>query len=119
MSNNNSATFTSFSSFSSSSSSSNVNGQPSGQRHMQSSYSDNSGTTVNQASQRLGQPIVQETRRYDAQGNPLLEGAGGGPGIGVGSQRRIEDVTDERQAARDREYEERMEGEYAKREGGA
>lgn len=32
---------------------------------------------------------------------------------------RIEDVTDKEQEARDREYEEKMEDEYAKREGGA
>ena len=33
--------------------------------------------------------------------------------------RRIEDVSDAKQAERDAEYEERMDEEYAKREGGA
>jgi hypothetical protein len=41
-----------------------------------------------------------------------------GNGIGSTGGPRIEDVTDE-QAERDREYEEKMEDEYAKREGGA
>lgn len=43
---------------------------------------------------------------------------GGNDGTGLGMGRRIEDVTDE-QKERDRVYEERMEDEYAKREGGA
>jgi len=46
-----------------------------------------------------------------------------GAGNAAGNQGRIEDVTDqerdEGQEARDREYEERIEEEYAKREGGA
>jgi hypothetical protein len=43
----------------------------------------------------------------------LLEGPGG-----AGSGRQIEDVSGS-QAQRDAEYEERMDEEYAKREGGA
>lgn len=42
-----------------------------------------------------------------------VEGGGGGGG-GASSQNRITDVTDA-----DKQYEERMEDEYAKREGGA
>jgi hypothetical protein len=70
---------------------------------------------------------VQETRHYDAQGRELLEGSGG-----AAAGRRIEDVSggedvggsDKQasqalQAQRDALYEERMEDEYAKREGGA
>jgi hypothetical protein len=59
---------------------------------------------------------VQETRHYDSQGRELLEGSGG-----AGAGRRIEDVSgsDDKQAERDALYEERMEDEYAKREGGA
>jgi hypothetical protein len=81
---------------------------------MQQTFSDNSGTTVNQASQNMGEPIVQSTRRYDAQGREMVHGGA------ASAQRRIEDVSDDaQQAQRDREYEERMEDEYAKREGGA
>ena len=40
-------------------------------------------------------------------------------GSGVDSNRRIEDVSDEQQRENDRLYEERIEDEYAKREGGA
>jgi hypothetical protein len=59
---------------------------------------------------------VQETRHYDPQGRELLEGPGG-----AGASRRIEDVSDTQasQAEKDALYEERMEEEYAKREGGA
>lgn len=38
---------------------------------------------------------------------------------GTSNQNRIQDVTDEEQKERDKLYEERMEDEYAKREGGA
>lgn len=94
-------------------SSSSANGtQTSGTRQAQSSYTDASGTTVRTAEQNLGGPVVQEERRYDGQGRELLNGAG------VGSERRIEDVS-EGQQERDRQYDERMEEEYAKREGGA
>jgi hypothetical protein len=63
----------------------------------------------------MGEPVVREERHYDAQGRELLTGPGAG---GAGGERRIEDVSDE-QTQRDREYEERIEDEYAKREGGA
>ena len=56
---------------------------------------------------------MQESRHYDSQGRELL---GGTSGATQGN--RIEDVSDDAQAARDREYEERIEEEYAKREGG-
>ena len=85
---------------------------------MQQTTSDpTNGTTVHSSTQNLGEPVVQETRHYDPQGRELLEG-GGGIGSNGGS-RRIEDVSDAKQAERDAEYEERMEEEYAKREGGA
>lgn len=84
---------------------------------MQTSSTDPSGqTTVKQASQNLGEPIVQETRTYDQEGRQLISGGNDGTGVGMG--RRIEDVSDD-QKERDRVYEERMEDEYAKREGGA
>lgn len=75
---------------------------------MHQSYTDPSGnTTTKSAHQNLGQPIVQETRNFDAQGREMLSGP---PGSGSAS-RRIEDVSDDQQAIRDREYEERMEDE--------
>lgn len=80
---------------------------------MQTSYTDDQGTTVKSASQNQGEPVVQEERHYDGQGRELLSGADGAT-----VNRRIEDVSDE-QKERDREYEERIEEEYAKREGGA
>ena len=71
---------------------------------MQSTHSDNSGTTVQSASQNLGEPARTETRRYDSHGRELQDG-------GTTANRRIEDVSDEEQAQRDREYEERIEDE--------
>jgi hypothetical protein len=50
---------------------------------------------------------TKESLRLDATGKPVLEGRGTERG-------RIEDVGDN-----DKKYEERMEEEYAKREGGA
>lgn len=82
--------------------------QVSGQRHMQQSHTDSSGnTTVHTASQNLGEPVVQESRSYDAEGRRLV----GDVGSGTDTSRRIEDVSDEEQAKRDREYEERIEEE--------
>ena len=80
---------------------------------MQSSYTDPSGTHVKSESQNIGQPIVHEERHYDTQGRETLGGSDG-----ADSNRRIEDVSDE-QKEKDKQYEERIEEEYAKREGGA
>jgi hypothetical protein len=117
-----SSNFTSSYSFTSSSSSNmtstNASGEQTttGHRTSQQTTSDpTSGTTVHTSTQNIGEPAVQETRHYDSQGRELLEGSGGGSNGG----RRIEDVSDGKQAERDAEYEERMEEEYAKREGGA
>jgi hypothetical protein len=109
--------FTSSSSFSSSftSSSTTSNGQQTTGYHSvhQTTTDPVNGTTVKSSTQQLGQPAVEQTRHYDSQGRELLEGSGG-----AGASRRIEDVSDT-QAERDAQYEERMEEEYAKREGGA
>ena len=94
----------SYSSYSSTSYSSSSDGT--GNRYEESTVSDPSGTTIHRTSQQSGQPVVSETTRYPSGATAALGGTGG--------ERQIEDVTDA-----DREYEERMEDEYAKREGGA
>lgn len=52
-----------------------------------------------------------EERRFDPQGREMLSGTDG-----ASTNRRIEDVSDD-QKEKDRLYEERIEDEYAKREG--
>lgn len=98
------------SSYSYSTSSSTNNGQTSGQSSFKQVNSNPSGTTVTSSAQNLGEPARHETRHYDAQGRELIDGPGGN------STQRI---TDADQAERDAQYEERIEEEYAKREGGA
>ena len=112
MSNQQSTSYTSYSSASYSSTSKDGE-QVSGSRHMQSSYTDPSGTTTKSASQNIGEPAVTDERRYDSQGRETISDTDGGV-----ANRRIEDVSDD-QKEKDRQYEERMEDEYAKREGGA
>ncbi|OCL05750.1 hypothetical protein AOQ84DRAFT_91561 [Glonium stellatum] len=86
------------------SSSSTVDGRTTS--YTESSHSDPSGTTIHRTSQQPGQKPTNETVHLPASGS---EGVQDG-----GTRQRIEDVTD-----KDREYEENMEDEYAKREGGA
>lgn len=99
--------FSSSTSFSYSSSS---NGQSTGQTRSEHVQSGPEGTKVVREMQNLGEPVTRETRQYDAQGRELVEGSAGD------TTNRITDVE---QAERDRQYEERIEEEYAKREGGA
>jgi hypothetical protein len=119
MSSNNNYTSTSSSSFSfsstiNSSSSRTTDGQTTSHHSTHQTTSDPvNGTTVRTSIQENGQPAVEQTKHYDSQGRELLEGPGG-----AGGSRQIEDVSGT-QAQRDAEYEERMEEEYAKREGGA
>jgi len=99
-------------SFSSTSYSSSSSTGPDGQRQTrsyteQTSSNDQDGTTVHRRSEETGKAPVEETITYPAHGRVSDNSAG-----------RIEDVSDE-QKARNAEYEERMEDEYAKREGGA
>ena len=123
-SNNNGNSFfsssTSSSSFFSSSSSSfsntrngNNEEHTTGRAYTSHSYTDPNGTTVKTTRQNLGEAPVSETKRYDARGRELAGGASDN------SNRRIQDVTDEEEREAGRKYEEAMEGEYAKREGGA
>ena len=69
-----------------------------------------SGTTVHRTTQEAGQPAVSETTRIPAGGT----GAAAQQVEGLDSRGRIEDVSEA-----DRRYEENIEDEYAKREGGA
>ncbi|TVY34114.1 hypothetical protein LOCC1_G007790 [Lachnellula occidentalis] len=116
----------SYSSSSFVSASSSSGGQRTGQAYQSTTYSDRSGTRVQTTSQNLGQPPIQETRKFDANGRQILEGGqtlgqGQGQGGSGDASRRIEDVTDmdENESENDRLYRERMADEYAKREGGA
>jgi hypothetical protein len=79
---------------------------------------------MHMTAQQLGRPAVQESRYYDAEGRQILEDGrvlGQSVQTAGSEQRRIEDVSEEPQRGMEkkREYEERMEDEYAKREGGA
>lgn len=98
------------------SSSSTRNGETTGSRYAQHTTSDPSGTTTYSASQRNNEPIYAERRDYDASGRPIAQDRN--LGSSGGSAGRIEDVSDQ-QRENDRLYEERIEDEYAKREGGA
>ncbi|KAL9045215.1 MAG: hypothetical protein Q9214_001713 [Letrouitia sp. 1 TL-2023] len=80
----------------------------SGNRYSESTFSNPAGTTIHRTSQETGKPAISETTRIPGSGTGAVESTIGG------ASRRIEDVTDA-----DRDYEERIEDEYAKREGGA
>jgi hypothetical protein len=100
-----------FQSFSTSYSSSSVNGQT--MTHSETTHSDPSGTRVHRTSQNPGEAAREERFKVDNSGRRVEGGD-------TSSQGRIQDVTDEEaQKENDRKYEERMEDEYAKREGGA
>ncbi len=73
---------------------------------------DRDGTSIRRTTEETGKPTLQD-ETYIPPGGGRQVGGGGESGRG-----RIGDVSDE-QKERDREYEERMEDEYAKREGGA
>lgn len=102
---------TSFTS-STSSTSQTINGHTTGTSHSEQSHTTPAGTTVHTSSQNMGEAAVQETHHFDPSGKEI-EG-----GNGASANNRIEDVTGT-QEENDRVYEERMEEEYAKREGGA
>ncbi|KAJ4294587.1 hypothetical protein N0V90_008278 [Kalmusia sp. IMI 367209] len=89
-------------------SSSTINGET--RSRSEATFSDPSGTRVHRSSQEPGQTAREERLEYDNAGRRIEDS---------GIKGRIEDVTDKEQEERDREYEERMEDEYAKKEGGA
>ena len=80
----------------------------SGNRYEEHTTSDPSGTTIHRTSQQAGQAATQETTRIPAGGAAAQQIEGMDP------SKRVEDVTDA-----DKLYEENIEDEYAKREGGA
>ncbi|KAI2613773.1 uncharacterized protein GGS25DRAFT_468820 [Hypoxylon fragiforme] len=94
------------------------NGETTGSRYTEHTASNPSGTTTHTASQRFGEPIQHERRDYDASGRLVSSQQRALGGSNIDSNRRIEDVSDE-QRENDKLYEERIEDEYAKREGGA
>jgi len=113
MASNNQSSYASFSSVSFTSSSSSAAGQPHTQSYTSTAnYDSRTGGNITRESRETGQPTLTETREIPVQGRV-------GASNGVDTSRRIEDVTDTEQAERDRQYEERMEDEYARREGGA
>lgn len=96
-----------YSTFQSSSYSSSSDGT--GNTYTEATSSNPSGTTIQRTTKEAGQPAVSKTTHL-----PTGGGVGNTQVEGTGSNRRIEDVTDTDQA-----FEEAMEDEYAKREGGA
>lgn len=103
MSNSNST----FQSYSSSYSSSSVNGRT--KSTSETVHSDPTGTRVHRTVQNPGQAPQQEHFEVDNSGKKV-------EGARASDSRRIEDVTDHET---DKNYKEKMEDEYAKREGGA
>ena len=105
---------------SSSASSTDRSGNSYSQRYTQSSTTNpRTGTTIHRTAEETGKPPISETTRIPAGAQIAGSGAGGllsGRGLPDDGARRIEDVT---QSERDAEYDERIEDEYAKREGGA
>jgi len=110
-SNNNNSNFQSYSYTSSSSFTSSSGGNPPQTwSSSETTQSNPQGTTIHRTSEQPGQLPTKESLRLDAQGKPVLQ-------QGSAERGRIEDVSESEERAR--EYEERMEEEYAKREGGA
>lgn len=100
------------SSYSTSSTQTTTNGQTTGFTQTSSSHTDPSGTTFHSSHQTHGEPPQTQTRHFDTSGRELLDERS--------SAGRIEDVSaSQSQTERDAQYEERIEDEYARREGGA
>ncbi|CAG5181991.1 uncharacterized protein ALTATR162_LOCUS9937 [Alternaria atra] len=100
-----------FQSFSTHSSSTTINGQTTSKSEQ--IFTDPSGTRVQRTHQTSGEEPRVERFETDATGRQLED-------PGHADAKRIQDVTEEEDAkAKDRQYAERMEDEYAKREGGA
>ncbi|KAI2606672.1 hypothetical protein GGR54DRAFT_644055 [Hypoxylon sp. NC1633] len=100
------------------SSSSTRDGETTGFSYSAHTERDPSGTTTNVTSQNNGEPAHHERRDYDESGRLISSEGRASGGSGADSGRRIENVSDQ-QRENDKLYEERIEDEYAKREGGA
>jgi hypothetical protein len=100
-----------FQSISTSSSSTTVNGQTTSKSEQ--TFTDPSGTRTQRTHQAPGEAPRVERFETDAAGRQLEDPR-------HADSKRVQDVTEEEDAkANARKYEERMEDEYAKREGGA
>ncbi|KAK2616023.1 hypothetical protein N8I77_002742 [Diaporthe amygdali] len=104
------------------------NGQTTSHSYAEEQHSNPQGTTVRSTTQNgPNAHPVQELRYFDAGGREIPaeraahRGLGGAAPADGSSSRRIEDVSHQGHdlEAADRLYRERMEDEYAKREGGA
>ena len=82
----------------------------SGNRYEERTATNPSGTTIHRSTQIAGQEPITQTTKVHAGGT----GAAAQQIEGINSRGRIEDVSDA-----DKQYEENIEDEYAKREGGA
>ncbi|KAI4950465.1 hypothetical protein J4E91_004348 [Alternaria rosae] len=100
-----------FQSFTTSSSSTTINGQTTSKS--EHTFTDPSGTRVERTHQAPGEAPRVERFETDATGRQIEDHR-------HADAKRIQDVTEEEDAKiKGREYEERMQDEYAKREGGA
>jgi hypothetical protein len=100
-----------FQSFSTSSSNTTINGQTTSKSEQ--NFTNPSGTRTQRTYQAPGEAPRVERFETDAAGRQLEDPS-------HAHAKRIQDVTEEEDAkAKEREYEERMQDEYAKREGGA
>lgn len=103
------------------------NGTTTSRSYTEEQRSDPSGTTVRSTTQNDPHAsAVQEVRYFDAGGHEVPAERAAHRGLGGAAatddnSRRIKDVSEheERESEVDRLYRERMEDEYAKREGGA
>ena len=113
---NSSSSYYSSSSYSSTSysSSSSTNPQGTTTHFTQSTQTNPDGTTIHRTAEQTGRQPYSETTHVPAGGRIGSGGSGGSSSRR--DARRIEDVSD---ADAEREYEERIEDEYARREGGA
>ena len=107
----NQSSYTSYSSTSYTTSSSSNGGQPHVQSYTEAAnYDSRNGGYVQRESRETGQPTLTERREIPIQGQVSNSASGND------TSRQIEDVTE---SEADKLYRERMEDEYAKREGGA
>lgn len=69
-------------------------GRRTGSAYQETSHVDPSGARIQTTSQNIGEPAVQETRYFDAQGNEVFGDGKGVGGAQAAPQGRIEDISD-------------------------